>query len=394
SEGRVYITYLQVDMEYFSRIYLNCYDSENGVQIWGDSGWTNTFSNGIPIDPGTGDCVAPQLTVDLNNDNVYVTYTHSEGRSVYLNRYDGTDVEIWGDGGWTTTFDDGVAIDAGAGVTYDPQIAVDSSGVVYIAYGQFDGSQVGIYLDRYDDKNGVQIWGNSGWTNTFGNAIPIDPGTQNCGAPQLAVDLNDNVYITYAHTLPTSAYLNRYDGTALTIWDNNSGWVSNLSNGDPIDPGVAGGYALLPQIAVDPDNIVYITYIYSEGPDMQSVGNEQIEDLYMFVKMSKFRVYLDRYTPEEVLKEDDDDEGDNPCLLEKILGLAAKTKDSEEKIIVLRRFRDKNLLTNPVGQVFVAAYYRASPIMVGFTKQYPVLNVVIREVLKPIVWMCEKTIGE
>lgn len=85
---------------------------------------------------------------------------------------------------------------------------------------------------------------------------------------------------------------------------------------------------------------------------------------------------------------DDDDWVRTPhCFLQPIFsGISAATTN---ELMVLRRFRDKNLLTNPVGTVFVTAYYKISPPMAEFIRQYPTLKSAVREILKPVVWLCE-----
>ena len=84
---------------------------------------------------------------------------------------------------------------------------------------------------------------------------------------------------------------------------------------------------------------------------------------------------------ENVSSGDDDDE--NRCFLENALGIAK----AKEEIMFVRQFRDKHLLTNPLGRVFVSAYYRISPLLAGSVREYPVLRNIAREMLKPIIWI-------
>jgi hypothetical protein len=57
------------------------------------------------------------------------------------------------------------------------------------------------------------------------------------------------------------------------------------------------------------------------------------------------------------------------------------------EIEILRRFRDEYLLTNPVGQVLVALYYRVSPPMAEFITEHPSLKPIVRAGLVPAVAM-------
>jgi len=59
----------------------------------------------------------------------------------------------------------------------------------------------------------------------------------------------------------------------------------------------------------------------------------------------------------------------------------------------LREFRDKHLLTNPLGRKFVDFYYRNSPRVAGFIAQHAPLRFAVRSLLAPIVYTVEYPIG-
>ncbi len=59
------------------------------------------------------------------------------------------------------------------------------------------------------------------------------------------------------------------------------------------------------------------------------------------------------------------------------------------KVQVLRDFRDRNLLTNPLGQSFVAWYYRWSPGAARGIADRPLLRLVCRSVLTPLILTIE-----
>jgi len=175
--------------------------------IWDNdiSDWTTAFANGDPIDTGTAnDAEEPQLAIDANNV-VYLTYVQSYGalEHICLGRYNGTDVRIWDNdiSNWTTTFADGDPIDTGTANNADnPQLAIDANNVVYVTYEQLDGALEHIYLSRYDGTD-VTIWDNdiSGWTSTFANGDSIGTSTtDHADSPQLAIDANNVVYITFS----------------------------------------------------------------------------------------------------------------------------------------------------------------------------------------------------
>ena len=61
-----------------------------------------------------------------------------------------------------------------------------------------------------------------------------------------------------------------------------------------------------------------------------------------------------------------------------------------EEVMILRQFRNEYLLTNPIGRVFVDTYYKISPSIAGFIRQHPVLKKMMRESLKPLIWISRK----
>jgi hypothetical protein len=58
-----------------------------------------------------------------------------------------------------------------------------------------------------------------------------------------------------------------------------------------------------------------------------------------------------------------------------------------EEIQILREFRDRYLLTNPVGQALVDVYYRVSPPIAEFITEHPNLKPIVRAGLLPAVAM-------
>jgi hypothetical protein len=58
-----------------------------------------------------------------------------------------------------------------------------------------------------------------------------------------------------------------------------------------------------------------------------------------------------------------------------------------EEIEILREFRDKYLMTNPVGRALVEFYYRMSPSIAEFITRHPSLKPIVRAGLLPVVVM-------
>jgi hypothetical protein len=69
------------------------------------------------------------------------------------------------------------------------------------------------------------------------------------------------------------------------------------------------------------------------------------------------------------------------------IATAAYGTSMAEEIQILREFRDKYLLTNPVGQTLVDIYYRSSPPVAEFITEHPSLKPIVRAGLVPAVSM-------
>ena len=87
----------------------------------------------------------------------------------------------------------------------------------------------------------------------------------------------------------------------------------------------------------------------------------------------------------EEVAEDNTDDDDYNCFLENVLGISLAPDD----IMLCRQFRDENLMTNPVGKILVAAYYKTSPGLVKIINSYPTLKNVAREILNPVIWLLQ-----
>lgn len=61
----------------------------------------------------------------------------------------------------------------------------------------------------------------------------------------------------------------------------------------------------------------------------------------------------------------------------------------DPRINVLRNFRDRYLLTNPIGKVFVNIYYRYSPPVANFISRHESIKTAARWILTPVVFCIE-----
>ncbi len=68
------------------------------------------------------------------------------------------------------------------------------------------------------------------------------------------------------------------------------------------------------------------------------------------------------------------------------IATAAFGTEMAKEVIALRKFRDKYLLTSPLGRDFVKLYYKTSPPIANFIRNKPLLKAIVRMQLKPLVW--------
>jgi hypothetical protein len=97
------------------------------------------------------------------------------------------------------------------------------------------------------------------------NGDPIDTGNTEADKPQLIADAGDNIYVVYGQIIGGifRIHLSRWNGSDIEIWDT-SGWTTILADGNPIDA-ATGQAAFEPQMAVDTEDRIYISFHQSDG---------------------------------------------------------------------------------------------------------------------------------
>ena len=276
ANGITYVVFRQDDTvgTDIGRIYLSRYERSGQVRIWDNDTrtWTTTLSDGDPIDTGlTGlSAQTPQVAID-SLDRVYIVFAQSDGISdrIYISRYNGTDMRIYaGAGIWSTNFAAGSPIDANTGsAARMPQLAIDSTNQVYVTFYQNNGSENHIYISRYNGLD-VRIWDNNtnNWTTNFANGDPIDTTlAREADSPKLTIDFLDNIYVAYRQHdgIFFNVFLSRFSvANGVQIWNTDfpAGWTTMLTNGDPIGLSGASGDALGPDLAINANDALYITY--------------------------------------------------------------------------------------------------------------------------------------
>jgi hypothetical protein len=92
--------------------------------------------------------------------------------------------------------------------------------------------------------------------------------------------------------------------------------------------------------------------------------------------------------------ESDEESGSSGGGTECFIATASFGSPMAAEVDVLRDFRDKYLLRNPVGSAFVSFYYKCSPPVANFIGKHNFLKVAIRSSLYPIVKSCKLTVED
>jgi hypothetical protein len=266
SSDRVYVVFSQSDGSR-DRIYLSRYNGTD-VRIYNSGVWSLDFSSGSPIDANTGGPARmPRLAID-SGAQVYVTFYQNNGDQdhIYLDRYNGIDVRIWHNGtpNWTTAFADGDPIDTTLPREADnPEIAIDSGNIVYVAYRQNDGTYFNIYLSRFSENGGVQIWdaGTQSWSGTLtdGDPVGLSGASGDVLGFDMTVDPADQAYLAYTQQDAGvfRIFLSRYDTKVVQIWSGS--WRSDtFASAQPIDTGATN--ADIPRVIADGNGNIFVCF--------------------------------------------------------------------------------------------------------------------------------------
>jgi hypothetical protein len=155
---------------------------------------------------------------------------------------------------------------------------------------------------------------------------------------------------------------------------------------------------------VDEDPCQNITAAIYLGPHATTVVDVIDEDGMSLIDPAEYTATTDTLTImcsylDTVLLEDGDritltiefDEGDDATLTITAVGMplcfiaTAVYGEDGASTNILREFRDKYMLTNPLGRALVDLYYRVSPPIAQFLTEHPALQPIVRAALMPVV---------
>jgi len=128
------------------------------------------------------------------------------------------------------------------------------------------------------------------------------------------------------------------------------------------------------------------TFLYPLGADVSLVA-EPDEGRQFIRWLGNVDTIVDVYAASTTITVD------SPCSIGAqfsggcIIATAVYGTQMAEEIQILREFRDKCLLTNPVGEALVNFYYRVSPPIAEFITEHPSLKPIVRAGLLPTVAM-------
>jgi uncharacterized delta-60 repeat protein len=380
--GNVYVTGLSFAGSYH---YITIKYDTNGNELWArlfDStghGYAATSASDMAID-ASGNIYVTGAGAVADSDWAYVTVKYdSAGNELWVARYD-SPVKVWdwarairvdNMGNVFVTGTSGLGMVPGSENDY-ATVKYDSAGnQLWVARydspssGEDDGQDIAI-----DDSGNVYVTGISGYTwgsegmepvggdyatikyDSAGNELWVrtydGPAGGSDSGQAVALDDIGDIYVTGSSWV-SGTYENPNTDYATVKYDSagNQLWVARYDSG-------VSGFEAAKAVALDESGSVYITG--------SSCGDGTHSD-YATIK------YVQTIEPGGL------------CFI----ATAAYGTPMADEVQTLRAFRDRYLLTNPLGQAFVHFYYKVSPPVAEFITHHPGLKPIVRVGLVPVV---------
>jgi hypothetical protein len=96
---------------------------------------------------------------------------------------------------------------------------------------------------------------------------------------------------------------------------------------------------------------------------------------------------LDKSITANFTKESGGDGGDGGNGGGCLIATACYGTPMAEEVKTLSAFRDRYLITNPIGKTLIKFYYNHSPKVADFIRDKEHLKIIVRACLKPIIWL-------
>lgn len=201
----------------------------------------------IPIKNLSRNVRVSKNNIDLTKDGFfYIEISNFDSKSI--NRYNGEEIKL----GYNSVLFQFVNVDIFS-KAYNPSIALDSKGFAHVAYNLIDGLATSPGLVYCNNSIlADNAWGYFSW----GCEMLDDTYYSNTGSTSIAIDSNDNVYISY------------YDGTNgdLRICNNTAGWSCGVVDS-------TNDVGLYNSIAIDQNDKIKIAYYDTTNADLRICNN-------------------------------------------------------------------------------------------------------------------------
>lgn len=130
-----------------------------------------------------------------------------------------------------------------------------------------------------------------------------------------------------------------------------------------------------------------------DGPEVRAVAIHEFDGPDGKHRTAKLIYYLQRVRDRWVITQIDFNKtsyGSPKCFI----ATAAFGTPMENEVLTLRQFRDRYLLTNPLGKELVDLYYTISPPIADSIRNNETARAVVRAILEPVAQTCKVLVGE
>ena len=135
------------------------------------------------------------------------------------------------------------------------------------------------------------------------------------------------------------------------------------------------------------------TSVDRDGPQVRAVATHEFDGPDGKHRTAKLVYYLQKDRDRCLITQIDFSKtsyGSPKCFI----ATAAYGTAMEDEVLTLRQFRDRYLLTNPVGKRLVDLYYKVSPPIADSIRDSEGARAAVRTILWPIVQACKVLVGE
>ncbi|MDH4466682.1 MAG: sialidase family protein [Bacteriovoracaceae bacterium] len=234
SAGKIVITWQQNDGVSF-QIFYSYFDGTS---------WDHSSGLSDNISPDGQDCSSAQVAIN-NDGKIIITWYQSDGSNnqIFYSYFDGTSWDH------PSGLSDNISPDGQ--YAYYPQTDINSDGKMVITWQQFDGSSSQIFYSYFDG---------SSWVHPSSLSDNISADGQNANGPQMAMNSDGKIVISWQQFDGTDyqIYYSYFDGSN---WHHPSSLSDNISND--------GQYSYSPQVAINDDGKIIITWYQSDGTNYQ-----------------------------------------------------------------------------------------------------------------------------